>query len=115
MSKIATENGVSAEDIELSSTLGYHELPTTLPFSQEFVKQIQSEFLDEYFLSKERLLNVIPHQMRIFTEDEIVQVYNGYLPIKAHTFDELLDNLGLNRNDFTCKECLPEKYGEVKN
>ncbi|WP_029501901.1 B12-binding domain-containing radical SAM protein [Lachnoclostridium phytofermentans] len=114
MAKIAIENGVSPEDIESSSKLGYHELPTTLPFSHQFTKQIQSEFLNEYFLSKERLLSVLPYQMKILTEDELVDVYNGYLPTEIRNFQELLDNLGLTREELAGHEFLPNDYGRVE-
>jgi len=115
MAKIAMNNGVLAEDIETSSRLGYHELPTTLPFSHSFTKQLQLTFLNEYFLSKERLLSVLPHQMKILTEDELIQVYDGYLPAAIHTFEDLLKELGLTRDELNKSEFLPNDFGKVDN
>lgn len=115
MARIAIENGVSAKDIEESANLAYHELPTTLPFSQEFTKQIQTEFLKDYFLSKERLLAVLPHQMKVFTESELVQAYNGYLPVPINSFQELLDYLGIKKEELSLEDVLPDDYGKVEN
>jgi hypothetical protein len=51
----------------------------------------QSEFLNDYFLSKERLLQVLPLQMTILTEDEIIQKYNAYLAADINSFNDLLE------------------------
>ena len=32
---------------------------------------IRARFIKEYVLNKERLLHVLPHQMRMFTENEL--------------------------------------------
>ena len=53
----------------------------------------------EYFLKKERLLNVLPYQMKVLTEDELVQKYNSYLPIDIKTFDDLLKFTNINKED----------------
>lgn len=95
MYKIAVENGVSPDDIENAADLAYHELPDTLPFSKSFSQRYQSEFLNEYFLSKERLLTVLPLQMQALTEDDIVQKYNSYLPAEIHCFQDILDFVGI--------------------
>jgi len=90
MAKIAIENGIPETDILKSAHLAYHQLPDTLPFERTFTLQYQSEFLDDYFFSKERFLHVLPYQMRVLSEDEIVQKYDSYLPVDIHRFSDLL-------------------------
>jgi amino acid adenylation domain-containing protein len=112
MAEIAVQHGISAQAIERSADIAYHELPETLPFSQGFSRRYQSEFVGEYFMCKERLLSVLPHQMRVLTEDELVQKYNSYLPVEIDSFDALLDYAGISREELA-GEFLPDDYGVV--
>jgi amino acid adenylation domain-containing protein len=114
MADIALKNGIGKEAIRRSSDLAYHELPETLPFSKDFTRQYQSEFLNDYFLCKERLLSVLPQQMKVFTEEELVQAYNGYLPVKITSFADFLAYAGINREEVK-GEFLPEDFGKVEN
>lgn len=109
MHRLAVENGVSDEAIERSSALAYHELPETLPFPKSFVVQFQQSFLNEYFLLKERLLKVLPAQMKIFTEHEIVSKYDSYLPMAINSFSDLLDLAGIAPGEFENREFLADE------
>jgi tyrocidine synthetase-3 len=91
MYRIAIENGISHQDIEDSTRLAFHEVPETTPFSKSFVRKFQILFMNEYFLSKQRLLDVLPHQMKIMNEDELVQKYNMYLPMEIRKFTDILN------------------------
>ncbi len=95
MHKMALENGISEKSISMSEHLPHHALPLTLPFNESFTKKYQSVFLNEYFLSKERLKKVLPYQLKVLTKDELVQKYNSYLPVNISTFEELLNFIGL--------------------
>jgi amino acid adenylation domain-containing protein len=99
MAKLAMGHGVSQEAIARSENLAYHELPETLPFSKQFMRKFQAQFLDEYFLSKERLLDVLPHQLKILSEDEMVQKYNSYLPADISSVKDILDFAGINEEE----------------
>jgi amino acid adenylation domain-containing protein len=110
MEKFAIENGISKEAIARSQNLAYHELPETLVFDKNFTKKYQSDFFNQYFLSKERLLKVLPHQMRAFTEDEMTQKYNSYLPTKIRCLDDLLQFVGINRDELDADDCLEEDW-----
>ncbi|MDQ1350669.1 MAG: AMP-binding protein [Acidobacteriota bacterium] len=114
MARFAMEHGISEESIVKSMDLGYHELPYTLPFSESFTRQCQAEYLGEFFLNKERLRNVLPNQMAMLTEDELVQKYNSYLPVDIKTFLDLLNYIGIARDEIK-GEFLPEDYGKVEN
>lgn len=114
MARIAIENGMTEEVIEQSDDLGYHELPKTLPFEHSFTKKYQASFVQEYFLNKERLLYVLPHQMKVLTEDELVQKYNSYLPIDIKCFEDLLKYVGIDRSELK-GEFLPDDYGFVED
>jgi amino acid adenylation domain-containing protein len=114
MARFAMENGISEEAIIKSVDMGYHELPLTLPFDENFTRQCQSEYLGDFFLNKERLISVLPNQMSMLTEDELVQKYNSYLPEDIHTFDQLLTYVGISR-DQVKGEFLPDDYGKVEN
>ncbi|MBI5815649.1 MAG: AMP-binding protein [Nitrospinae bacterium] len=99
MARLAMDNGVSAEAIKASATLGYHELPSILPFPASFSKRYQMTFLNEYFLSRERLISVLPRQMALLSEDELVQKYNSYLPKDIRSFGDFLELAGLSMED----------------
>ncbi len=113
MAKLAIENGISSEAIDKSAQLAYHEIPETLPFPKAFTIEYQAEFLNEYFLLKERLIKVLPIQMKILTEDELVQKYNSYLPIEIECFDDLLKFVGIDRKELINAEFLDKNYGYV--
>jgi amino acid adenylation domain-containing protein len=105
MAKFAVQQGISLEQIHKSDDLLYNELPGTLPFEKSFTLKYQSDFLNNYFLLKERLLYVLPHQMNLLSEDEIVQAYNGYLPNDIYSFQDLLDSLGITKKEPGEKSC----------
>jgi amino acid adenylation domain-containing protein len=94
--KLAIENGISKETIERSADLAFHELPDTLPFSKSFTRQFQAKFMGEYFLSKKRLRHVLPFQMKILTEDELIQKYDSYLSSEIKHFDDILHYAGIS-------------------
>lgn len=99
MEKLALLHHVSPDAIIHSEGLAFHELPDTLPFSKQFTKSYQADFLNNYFLNKERLLHVLPHQAKLLTEDEMVQKYNSYLPVDIETMDDFLRFAGLTREE----------------
>ncbi len=115
MEKIALDNGVAKEDIERSMDLMYHELPYTLPFNKSFSQKYQADFLNEYFLSQERLKTVLPREMNLYSESELIQRYNSYLPVHIESFDDILKLANLTREDFKDYEFRPENYGKVDN
>lgn len=104
MALLAMRHGVLEEDIKKSNDLGYHELPSTLPFSKLFVKKCQSEFLNNYFLNKERLNVVLPKQAKIMTEREMIQKYDSYLPIKIQTLYDIENLAGLEKYNVFLKK-----------
>jgi amino acid adenylation domain-containing protein len=95
MEKLALEKGISGQAIHNSENLAYHELPDTLPFEKRITLECQSEFFNGYFLSKERLLKVLPYQMKVLTEAELVQKYDSYLPVPVNRFSDLLEFTGI--------------------
>lgn len=99
MEQLALDNGIDGSAIRRSHSLAFHELPETLPFDAAFTKQYQSEFFQGYFLNRERLRHVLPHQMRVLTEDELVQKYNSYLPLEIHSFAQLLEFFGIPHHE----------------
>jgi amino acid adenylation domain-containing protein len=113
MEKLALESGISREVINRSVGLSYHQLPDTLPFDKAFTLSYQANFLNEYFLCKERLLHVLPFQMKVLTEDEIVQKYNSYLPTEIASLTELLEFAGISPDELNADGCLDEKWAAV--
>lgn len=99
MERLALENGISAEAIRRSEDMAWNELSDTLPFSRSFSNNYQTGFLSEYILDRERLRAVVPHQMRILTEDEFLNKYDSYLPFDIKTFDDFLKYTGLTREE----------------
>ncbi len=95
MEAFALEQGISKEDIMKSRDRAFHELPETLPFPKSFTRKYQANFLNEYFLSKERLQQVLPVQMRILSEEALAQKYNAYLPTEIKGIRDVIEFAGL--------------------
>lgn len=95
MFRLAIDHGVPLSAIEESTAFAYHELPSTLPYSTGFARKLQTRFLEEYMLSKERLLHVLPYQAKLLTEDELIQKYDSYFPTKIESFSDILSMAGI--------------------
>jgi len=115
LASIVEEMGVEKSVIKKSMNMTYHDLPETLPFSQSFSRKYQAMFTNEYFLLKERLLKVIPRQMGILKEDELIDKYKSYLPIKLNCLDDLLDYVNITRDELGNPQFISENYGVVEN
>ncbi|MCP5050460.1 MAG: B12-binding domain-containing radical SAM protein, partial [bacterium] len=83
----------------------------TLPFEKAFTTWYQADFLENYFLKKERLLHVLPHQMNLLTRDEILRKYNSYLPTDTPIgcLEDLLALVGGTGEDLDNTHCVPEE------
>ncbi|MGD2087368.1 MAG: radical SAM protein [Candidatus Aminicenantes bacterium] len=115
MEQIALESGIPREAIEKSRSLAYHELPDTLPFDKNFTISFKAEFLNDYFLLKERLLQVLPQQLKVMTRDEIVQKYHSYLPTDIKSFSDLLEVIGIKEEELGIRDYLDEANVVVPN
>ena len=108
MYDLAIENGISDATIRHSDGLAFHEIPDTLPFAKTFTKKYQARFLNEYFMKKERLLDRLPRQMAVMTEDELVSKYDSYFPFTIETFDDVLRCAGIRRDALANVEFRPD-------
>ncbi|MCP5104229.1 MAG: AMP-binding protein, partial [bacterium] len=113
METLALANGIGKDAIARSASLAYHELPETLPFDRSFTMEYQTEFLDEYFLSRERLQHVLLYQAKVLTEDEVIQKYDSYLPVDIKTFDDLLRHAGISGEESGVTAFLAEESVSV--
>ncbi len=95
MEAFALEQGISKEDIMISKDRAFHELPETLPFPKSFTRRYQADFMNNYFLSKERLHQVLPVQMKILNEEALCQKYNAYLPVEIKSLEDIIHFVGL--------------------
>jgi amino acid adenylation domain-containing protein len=114
MADIAIKNGISQEAIDRSENLAFHQLPETLPFDKSFTRRYQADYLD-YILSKERLLHVLPYQMKILTEDELLQKYNSFLPTKINCLQDLCQLAGISPEEFGPLDFLPADHMKVSD
>ena len=100
LEQFALEVGIPRELIDGSQDMSYHEFAPTLPFPAEFTRAVRASFLHDYVLNKDRLLNIIPHQLEQFSEDELNQKYNSYFPSpKIKTLDDVLKLARIKRAD----------------
>ncbi|MCP4217034.1 MAG: AMP-binding protein [bacterium] len=95
MEELALEHGVLKEDILASKDLAFHELPETLPFPKSFTRAYQSDFMNNYFMQKERLEQVLPIQLEVFNEIAVVEKYNAYLPAEINSVGDIVEFAGL--------------------
>jgi amino acid adenylation domain-containing protein len=100
MYRLALDNGVTKEAIESSTNFAYHELPNTLPFPKQFSRQLQARLLEEYFLSKERLLTLIPHQLKTISQEELIKKYDSYLPMDITSLDDIRQLGGISQEEW---------------
>ena len=107
--KFAREQGVPDEIIKKSQDLSYEDVSPSMNFSQDFTKAVKTVFLKDYVLNKERLLSVLPHQMKNFCEDELNQKYSSYFPRKVKNLDDLLRIAGIKKSELKSQNCLDEK------
>jgi len=101
MADLAMEQGVLREDILKCEALAFHELSPTSPFEKSFTKNYQAEFVNDYFLLKERLLHVLPFQAKVLTKDEIIQKYDSYLPFDIKRFEDILELAGIREEELS--------------
>ena len=106
METFALEQGISREDIMISKDRAFHELPETLPFPKRFTRRYQADFMNNYFLGKERLHQVLPVQMKILNEEALCQKYDAYLPVEIKSLEDIIRFVGLEDLE------LPENIGE---
>jgi amino acid adenylation domain-containing protein/non-ribosomal peptide synthase protein (TIGR01720 family) len=91
MEAFALEQGISRAEILASRDLAFHELPETLPFSKSFTREYQSDFMNNYFLLKERLKQVLPVQLEVMGEAAAAEKYNTYLPVEIKSLRDILE------------------------
>ncbi|NIM18027.1 MAG: amino acid adenylation domain-containing protein [Candidatus Aminicenantes bacterium] len=113
MEQLALEQGISKEVIRKAAGQAYHQLSDTLTFDRDFTLKYKSEFLHEYFLSKKRLLHVLPYQMKILTEDEIAQKYSSYLNVPINGLEDLLEFAGISKNELKTEDFPDPDYMKV--
>ena len=111
MEAFALANGISKESILISKDRAFHELPETLPFAKSFTRKYQAEFLNEYFLAKERLKQVLPVQMGILDETALIQKYNAYLPVEIKSIQDIIKFAEID--DWTPPVVYPDKSKET--
>jgi non-ribosomal peptide synthetase component F/pyruvate-formate lyase-activating enzyme len=115
MYQLAREKGISEELLERSTNLAFHELPETLPYSKAFTRQFQARLMNEYFFNKERLIQVLNHQLKILTENELVQKYDSYLPMEIRSFSDILEVSRLSTEELGGVEFLPPNHMAAPN
>ncbi|NIM13667.1 MAG: AMP-binding protein [Candidatus Aminicenantes bacterium] len=113
MEKIALEHGFSYDDILGSENLRFYQVSSGGQFDESFTFKYQANFLNHYFLKKERLLHGLPFQMRVLTEDEIIKKYDSFLPADIKTFDDLLHLGGITREELGTGGFLEEEKVRV--
>jgi amino acid adenylation domain-containing protein/non-ribosomal peptide synthase protein (TIGR01720 family) len=115
MAALSEKSGISRETVLRSAGLAFHELPETLPFDKSFVLRLQAEFLNEYFLKKERLLSIIPRQKKVLTEQEFVQKHDSYIPVPIEDYTRFLEFAEIRREEIGGGDFREEKERPVRN
>ncbi len=114
LEKFAIEHGVGVNAINESIDQSYHVVTDTLPFRKEFTEKYKLKFLRDYVLNKERLLKVLPIQMKHFTENELDQRYKSYFPSKVNGLRDVIKIAGIKESELKIS-CLKENQIEIQN
>ncbi len=114
LEQFALNHGVARKAINESIDRSYHEVTPTLPFKKEFTVMYRVRFLTEYILNKERLLKVLPFQMKHFTQDELDQRYSSYFPYKVKGVKDVLKLAGIKDNELKIN-CLKDEEIQIKD
>ena len=114
LEKFALNHGVDKGAISEAIDKSYHEVAPTLPFTRDFTEKYKLKFLKDYVLNKERLLKVLPVQMKHFTEDELNQRYSSYFISKISGLSDVLKMAGIKKDELEIK-CLKEEEIQVPN
>ena len=114
LEKFALEHGVGKNAINESIDKSYHMVTNTLPFNKEFTDRYKLRFLKEYVLNKERLLKILPVQMKHFTEDELDQRYKSYFPSRVKGLRDVLKIAGIKEDELKI-DCLNENQVIIEN
>lgn len=114
LEKFALEHGVGVNAINESIDQSYHVVTDTLPFRKEFTEKYKLKFLRDYVLNKERLLKVLPIQMKHFTENELDQRYKSYFPSKVNGLRDVIKIAGIKDSELKVN-CLKEHQIEIQN
>ncbi len=87
---LALKNGIKTDKIEDAYAETYHNIKhsQTPLIPQQAFKDIYFEFLNEVFLSKERLLNAVGIQKKFLTEQEILDVYSIFFRKRIKNLEE---------------------------
>ncbi|HLP58191.1 MAG TPA: AMP-binding protein, partial [Candidatus Deferrimicrobium sp.] len=109
MEKLALDNGISREAIIRSEKSHHIEFSDNLPFEKSFTSAYQASLLNDYFLLKERLLKLLPLQMKVLSPEEIILKYNSYLPETIKSIDDIFVHTGLSKNEHIIP-CEDNKY-----
>ncbi|MCU0288692.1 MAG: condensation domain-containing protein, partial [Acidobacteria bacterium] len=107
MERLALEHGVTRESILRSENYAHTQVSDNCPFDKSFTLKYRSDLLYNYFLSKERLLQLLPHQMKILTQEEILQKYNSYLSTEFTQLGDLFNHLGIG-SEASIRELKPK-------
>ena len=108
LESFALESGVSPDLIVLAQEMPYEDYSPTLPFSEEFNQMIWMKYTKEYVLNKERLLHVLPYQMKVYSEDELNQKYRSYFLQRLNGLDDLLKLVNIDRSELAVSKAVSE-------
>jgi len=114
LEKFALNHGVPRKVINESIDKSYHMVTPTLPFKKEFTEKYKLKFLKEYVLNKERLKQILPIQMKHFTEDELDQRYKSYFPSKVKGLRDVIKLAGIKDGELKI-DCLKENDVKIEN
>ena len=114
LEQFALDHGVPRNAINEAIDKAYHEVTPTLPFPKEFTDRYKLSFIKEYVFNKERLLKVLPVQMKHHTEEELNQRYGSYFPRGIKSLKDILKVANIKESELKIK-CLDEKEIAVSN
>lgn len=108
MEEVARAHGVPEHLIQASmqqNSTNHSEC--NLVFDNDFSLRVRRRLLKEYLLNRERLLAVLPQQMKVFSEEELTQKYRKVLyKEEMGSFYDVLTYARARRNELSTQQCL---------
>ena len=74
-------------------------IPTTIHFDKNFSRKLRLSLVKDYIFNKERLSYIVPKQLEVCSEEELIYKYKSIFPTQIDTLDDILKLAKLDKEN----------------